>query len=89
MTEVSDRYSRVADAFEARLRAVPADQWDAATPCSEWTVRDLVGHVVHVHRMVLSLFHTWDLAQATGQDERLDPDADAQTQLLCFGGCKV
>ena len=25
--------------------AVGADQWDRPTPCSEWTVRDLVNHV--------------------------------------------
>ncbi|MBT2481083.1 TIGR03086 family metal-binding protein [Streptomyces sp. ISL-94] len=31
--------------FGERLRAVAADQWDAPTPCSEWTVRDLVNHV--------------------------------------------
>lgn len=28
------------------VAAVPADRWDAATPCAEWTVRDLVQHLV-------------------------------------------
>ncbi|MFJ4777077.1 TIGR03086 family metal-binding protein [Streptomyces sp. NPDC088762] len=31
--------------FGERLRAVADDQWDAPTPCTEWTVRDLVNHV--------------------------------------------
>ncbi|MFG2876553.1 TIGR03086 family metal-binding protein [Streptomyces sp. NPDC048337] len=31
--------------FGERLRAVADDQWDAPTPCTDWTVRDLVNHV--------------------------------------------
>ncbi|MET0168093.1 MAG: maleylpyruvate isomerase N-terminal domain-containing protein, partial [Vicinamibacterales bacterium] len=31
--------------FERRLRLVRADQWADPTPCSEWSVRDLVNHV--------------------------------------------
>jgi len=31
--------------FGARVRAVPADRWDAPTPCTDWDVRDLVNHV--------------------------------------------
>ncbi|MFD9406863.1 TIGR03086 family metal-binding protein [Streptomyces sp. NPDC059989] len=32
--------------FGERLRAVADDQWGAPTPCTEWSVRDLVNHVV-------------------------------------------
>jgi uncharacterized protein (TIGR03086 family) len=113
--------------------AVPPDQLDLPTPCSEWTVQDLLDHLVGgtehllaavdgrepvtsvgvsatdyrrgvervlaaleqpgaMQRKCLSplgfewpveqavagtfmdvLIHTWDLARATGQDERLDP----------------
>jgi len=38
--------ARAQDAFDARLRGVESDQWGLATPCGEWTVRDLVNHVV-------------------------------------------
>ncbi|MEU7550750.1 TIGR03086 family metal-binding protein [Streptomyces sp. NPDC044571] len=31
--------------FGERVRAVEDDQWGAPTPCTEWTVRDLVNHV--------------------------------------------
>ncbi|MFI5829828.1 maleylpyruvate isomerase N-terminal domain-containing protein [Streptomyces sp. NPDC051578] len=31
--------------FGARVRAVTDGQWAAATPCTEWTVRDLLDHV--------------------------------------------
>jgi uncharacterized protein (TIGR03086 family) len=33
------------DRFSARVHDVPADSWDAGTPCSDWSVRDLVNHV--------------------------------------------
>jgi len=28
------------------ISAIPADGWASATPCSDWTVRDLVRHVI-------------------------------------------
>ena len=139
MSEVSERYARVAGGFGSRLAHVQAGSWSAPTPCTEWTVRDLVAHVVAVHRHVAAgldassppppatdpdlvgawqaatddvtaaladparsgapvsgrfapmpleemigrllcsdtLVHTWDLARATGQDERVDAAAVA------------
>ncbi|HEX5492981.1 MAG TPA: TIGR03086 family metal-binding protein [Mycobacteriales bacterium] len=145
MSEVSERYERTVAGFATRLKNVPADLWSAPTPCTEWTVRDLVAHVIGthwridalrtgsepvavdptgdlwaqwqsatdtireavgdeawaaatvVHRVmgempfesVVSgllctdlLGHTWDLARATGQDERLDPDAVAASMAF-------
>jgi uncharacterized protein (TIGR03086 family) len=32
--------------FGRRLRAVGPDDWDRPTPCEDWTVRDLVVHVL-------------------------------------------
>jgi uncharacterized protein (TIGR03086 family) len=121
------------------------DQWSAPTPCTEWTVRDIVTHVISNHRRALAsgsepaavtpeddlpalwstvsrdllaalmdperastlvggpfgeqplesvvgrllssdtLVHTWDLARATGQDERLDPTAVAKTMEFLAG----
>jgi uncharacterized protein (TIGR03086 family) len=37
------------DAFGEKVRAVPADQWAAPTPCTDWSVRDLVNHVTGEH----------------------------------------
>lgn len=141
MSEVSDRYATIAAGFADRLEHLPPTAWPAQTPCTEWTVRDLVTHVVGVHRRVLALLdgsepaglgpdddlvalwkvgstavqaavddeatasrvvsgmmgdqpferlvstllctdtlvHTWDLARATGQDQRLDPGAVARS----------
>jgi uncharacterized protein (TIGR03086 family) len=137
MSEHADRYARVAAGFSARVERIEDDQWDRPTPCPLWTVRELVGHVVAVHRAILAgadvtpapppaddpdlpaawhratdaivaaladpgratapttgrfapmpfeqlvgmlgcfdtLVHTWDLARAIDDDERLDRDA--------------
>ena len=56
MTEVSERYARVADGFEARFIEIRPDQWTTATPCTEWDVQALVAHVINTHyRIVASL----------------------------------
>ncbi|MFC6084441.1 TIGR03086 family metal-binding protein [Sphaerisporangium aureirubrum] len=34
------------DEFGLRVGMVREDQWDAPTPCEDWTVRDLVNHLV-------------------------------------------
>jgi uncharacterized protein (TIGR03086 family) len=137
MSEISERYDTVATGFATRLDGIGTEQWDRPTPCTDWSVRDLVAHVVETHRRVLAsldggepetvdrtgdlpgqyaaahhavgqaladpgragttvggmfgeqpfeslvgrllcadtLIHTWDLARATGQDERLDERA--------------
>jgi len=142
MTEVSERYQRLSDAFAAKIAAVPAAGWDAPTPCPEWTARDLVGHVVSTQGRILGLagraigdvppvdddpaaafdaargavqhdlddpdlatiefeglmgvmtletavdrflctdlvVHGWDLAHATGLDERIEPDEIARVR---------
>ncbi|OHU97818.1 TIGR03086 family metal-binding protein [Mycobacterium talmoniae] len=41
-----DAHQRAQDAFAAVLSNVAADQLDAPTPCTEWTVADLIDHVV-------------------------------------------
>lgn len=41
--------------FETRLRQVGDDQWDLATPCTEWSVRDLVNHLLLGTRMTVQL----------------------------------
>lgn len=39
------------------VAGVGADQWTAATPCSEWTVRDLVNHIVGGNRLFAEILH--------------------------------
>ncbi|MFJ7159080.1 TIGR03086 family metal-binding protein [Streptomyces sp. NPDC101118] len=40
-----DRHADALELFGGLVHAVRPDQWDASTPCTEWTVRDLVNHV--------------------------------------------
>jgi uncharacterized protein (TIGR03086 family) len=39
-------HQRAQDAFAALLANVSPDQLGASTPCSEWTIRDLIEHVI-------------------------------------------
>ncbi|HET6357643.1 TIGR03086 family metal-binding protein [Streptomyces sp.] len=46
--DVATLLSRHAEAlalFTDRVHAVRADQWDDPTPCTDWSVRDLVNHL--------------------------------------------
>ena len=137
MTNVADRYRKLAGEMRERIAAVPDDRWSAPSPCEGWTARDLVQHLVetpaiffgmvgepaptggpsveddplgafeHVRDVVQAaledpaiadkeydgalgkntfaggigqflctdlIVHAWDLARATGGDERLDAD---------------
>jgi uncharacterized protein (TIGR03086 family) len=147
MTEVSERYARLGDAFAAKIAAVPADQWSSPSPCENWTARDIVDHVVMTQGMFLGfvgrsfgdipsvaddplgafdaaravvqhdledpacagaefeggmgkmtfetgvdrflnfdlVVHGWDLARATGLDERIDP-ADVERLRVAAEG---
>jgi uncharacterized protein (TIGR03086 family) len=127
-------YRAATDRAITVVEAVRPDQLDAPTPCTEWTVQQLIDHLVGGTEYLLSavdnreptppahttgadyrrgvkdvlaalklpgalehncisplsfewpvaqavagtfmdvLIHTWDLARATGQDDKLDPD---------------
>jgi uncharacterized protein (TIGR03086 family) len=139
VSEVAERYGRIAEAFTARVDGVPPGSWSAQSPCEDWTAHDVVKHVIDTTRLFLTrlsggdptppdtdedlvaswrvesaavqsaladparastpiqglggeqpfedvigtvlcadtVLHTWDLARATGQDDRLDPEAVA------------
>ena len=42
--------------FTDRVRQVGAEQWSAATPCTDWDVRALVNHVVGEDRWTAPMF---------------------------------
>lgn len=47
MSTPAEIWRQAADKFTSVLAEVTDDQWDSATTCDEWTVRDLVDHIVH------------------------------------------
>ncbi|RSN31880.1 TIGR03086 family protein [Amycolatopsis sp. WAC 01416] len=56
MNAIADRYRARADAFESKVAAVEAGQWENRSPCEEWTARDVVGHIVDMHGAMLRPF---------------------------------
>ncbi|MEV0275771.1 TIGR03086 family metal-binding protein [Streptomyces sp. NPDC050610] len=60
------RHEEALDLFTERLRAVRPDQWGAATPCAEWTVRDLVNHLTVEQLWVPSLVRDGSSIDAQG-----------------------
>lgn len=69
MSDVADRYRTVADGFAARLDGMTAEAWSARTPCTDWTSRQLVAHVVGTQRHVRAT-----LGDVTAED--VDPEGE-------------
>jgi uncharacterized protein (TIGR03086 family) len=46
MSEISDRYRKVAGQFTQRATSVPDGAWDNPAPCQGWVARDVVRHLV-------------------------------------------
>jgi uncharacterized protein (TIGR03086 family) len=46
MSEIAERYRRVAARFTARVNEVPEDAWENPAPCDGWVTRDVVRHLV-------------------------------------------
>ncbi len=44
-----------ADGFRLAVESIGDDQWELATPCDDWSVRQLVGHVASGSRMAALL----------------------------------
>jgi uncharacterized protein (TIGR03086 family) len=51
--EIADRFRARAEAFERKVAAVQPDQWANQSTCEEWTARDVVGHIIEMHEVML------------------------------------
>ena len=71
MSEVVDRYTRLADQFGARVEAAPDDAWDNPSPCEGWTARDVVKHVVDTQRRLV-----WRVSGSEGEPDELPAGFD-------------
>ncbi|NYI04138.1 TIGR03086 family metal-binding protein [Allostreptomyces psammosilenae] len=81
------------NAFGRLVHAVPRDGWHAATPCTEWDVRDLVNHLVAEQLWVPPLLKGATLAEVgdryegdvLGDDPVAAWDHAAAGALAAFG----
>ncbi|WP_030667800.1 TIGR03086 family metal-binding protein [Streptomyces sp. NRRL B-1347] len=74
---VLERHGQALDQFTERVHAVRQDQWDAATPCARWTVRDLVNHLVAEQLWAPPLVRDRATVEAVGDafdGDQLGPD---------------
>jgi uncharacterized protein (TIGR03086 family) len=69
--DLNTLYHRTVECWADRVNAVAADQWDAPTPCRDWTVRDLTNHVVGEDRWTGPLMRGSTIAEV---GDRLDGD---------------
>ncbi|MEU6488550.1 TIGR03086 family metal-binding protein [Streptomyces sp. NPDC046887] len=49
------RHAEALELFTERVHAIRADQWDDATPCTDWSVRELVNHLTSEQLWVVPL----------------------------------
>ncbi len=66
-----DLLPTAAKEFGSRVLDIPEDGWDRPTPCGEWTVRDLVGHLVAEHLWAVELLEGATVGQV---GDRFDGD---------------
>jgi uncharacterized protein (TIGR03086 family) len=69
-------------AFTERVHAVAGDQWELGTPDEQWTVADLLWHLVDEHRWARPLLAGLDLDQSGAVAAGLGPDSRDGTTLV-------
>jgi uncharacterized protein (TIGR03086 family) len=56
MSDVPEYHRRSVEYFDSLMHQVEPDQWDNHTPCTDWSVRDLVNHIVNEDMWTPELF---------------------------------
>ena len=100
MTEISERYARLSDAFAAKIALVPEARWSDQSPCAEWTALDVVKHVISSQGTFLGFvgqemgdlpdpdddpLAAWNAARSVVQRD-LDDPARANAEFEGFNG---
>ncbi|MFF1832750.1 TIGR03086 family metal-binding protein [Streptomyces sp. NPDC058231] len=71
--DLLDRHAEALQLFTDRVHAVRDDQWSAPTPCTEWSVRDLVAHLTSEQLWVPALVTQGLTVAAVGDAHDGDP----------------
>lgn len=69
--DVATLHRRAVEDWAARVSAVGDDDWDRPTPCTAWSVRDLVNHVVAEELWTVPLLEGRTIAEV---GDRFDGD---------------
>jgi uncharacterized protein (TIGR03086 family) len=69
MSEACDRYVVIGAGFTERVRAVPPSRRDEPSPCTDWTAREVVKHVINTHARVLASLNGRDPVLVSGEDD--------------------
>jgi len=81
MSEIADRYRRRADAFEQTAANVGPDCWSNQSPCDDWKARDVVGHIVDMHGVMLRPLGRGLTEAASITDDPLDAYRSARADI--------
>jgi uncharacterized protein (TIGR03086 family) len=73
MSENLRAFTRAIYAFDAVVQRVPADRWDAQTPCDDWNAKQLVEHQCSVLNGVATIAETGQMAAPTPSPDSDDP----------------
>ena len=78
---LADLHCRAQDLALSYIEGIADDQWQAATPCSEWDVRALVNHLVANNRWVVELSKGKTIAEV---GDALDGDMLGMDPIAAF-----
>ena len=85
MSENLRTFTQAIYAFDAVVRRVPSDRWDAQTPCDDWNASQLVEHQCAVLNGVATIAETGEMAAPTPSPDNDDPVAmwdECRSRLL-------
>ncbi|HEV7649269.1 MAG TPA: TIGR03086 family metal-binding protein [Actinophytocola sp.] len=73
--DTMESYRRAQDTFDEVIAAVPDEMWDRPSACTEWTVRDVAGHVIWGQRQLLAWATGAEFTDRTGSPGSPHPAA--------------
>jgi uncharacterized protein (TIGR03086 family) len=79
--DVRTRHQRCVEEFARRVDAIGSTDWDRATPCTDWTVRDLANHVTGEYLWIPPLLAGSTIAEV---GDRFDGDVLGDDPVATF-----
>ncbi|MEM7288469.1 MAG: maleylpyruvate isomerase N-terminal domain-containing protein, partial [Actinomycetota bacterium] len=80
--QLRDAMAKTMAGFAAVVAALEPQHWDLPSPCTQWSVFDVVDHVVAGERFTVEVLAGASLAEAVEAQAGLDPqNADAVGQV--------